>query len=251
MIFHAMLAAKSKSVIDIFFDTYGIWYGNTARSAITTSRSEKILVLFIAIVALLASIKCTGMFFSNYAQFNVGTIKNFTELATKQNGASKQPLCFSPIYRDFASKQFGETVFSFHSMLDPDILYQIYNGNRSCIYITSEQKFNDLMGDDDIENKVNQFYIVPNIYLCKFFFSMYKKELNVIFYLIDGFSNKWMVKPEIYARHIQAVLVLATENGIRNHFEKESQNVVLQSFDKSQSEISVQEISMDQLRYTF
>lgn len=183
MIFHAMLAAKPKSVIDIFFDTYGIWYGNTAHSVITTSRSEKILVLFIAVVALLASIKCTGMFFSNYAQVNVGTIKNLTELATKQNGASKQPLCFSPIYRDFATRQFGETAFSFHSMLEPDILYHIYNGNRSCIYIASEQKVNDLMGDDDIENKVNQFYIVPNIYLCKCFYVQETIKCNYLLFI--------------------------------------------------------------------
>lgn len=70
-------------------------------------------------------------------------------------------LTFNP--DEILENHFDKTV----EMLDTDIMYHIYHGNMSCIYILSETRARELMDNDDEENRSYLFHIIPNTYFCK------------------------------------------------------------------------------------
>lgn len=63
--------SHSNSFIEIVFNTFGMSFGATTQtprrgSAADTNRPERVLVLFLSVFAMLASILCSGMLFQQY-----------------------------------------------------------------------------------------------------------------------------------------------------------------------------------------
>lgn len=163
--FNALLATNpSRSLIDFYFDTFGIMYGYAAR---VHCWAEGILVMTILTVELFASSRITGMFFNKYSGGTVQQIYNLTDLV-RLEGGKYLPLCVPTFYEDTARQMFVGEPFSFLPMSEPDIVHQMYSGNRSCAYVLSEPKANELMRNKlDVGNVApSLFYIIPNTYLC-------------------------------------------------------------------------------------
>lgn len=255
-IFHALLARRPRAMIDLYFETFGIIYGNAAITDIT-SRSERILIVLILIVELFASIRCTGLFFSKYSgDSNREAISNFSDLVTKQNGGGngKQLLCIPYFYQVIAGEMFEKKYFSIYPMMESEVFHHIYTGNRSCMYIVPEQIANNLMKFNDVQNMApKEFRIINNIHLCML--DTYPHQMEqlykwVLFLYLDGAYKMWFVRPFMYTRHIGYMMELASQHGIWKYFESDTKNVVLPSVDNnSEGKKDGNEIKMEQLKF--
>lgn len=158
---------KSRPLIDLFFETFGSTFGSVSGRLID-NRPERILMLFLLFGAVLADILCTGILFEQFSTKQLTpTINSLADLMDAKNYNSHQTLCipklltFEQIQQIF-HQRFTEIIL----ISEADILFQIYNGNISCIYLLSELKALRLLSNKDMENKAKLFHIIPNTYLC-------------------------------------------------------------------------------------
>lgn len=174
----SVIATKPSPFFDLYFETNGIIAG-TGSITTTKTNSERIIVVIILKVSLLAAILCTGIFFQHFSVTqNAPQINNLTDLIANRGRGGQPHLGISAEYLAIFKDTFDKTLFTIHIMLEQDIMHNIYAGNQSYIYVLPQQRAVDLMRNNDAANKANLFYIIPNTYLCMIFIPIYHHFLK-------------------------------------------------------------------------